>query len=334
MSNIKFLYHEHYNEAIRSMIEDQSDLRIAVSYWGNEINEKLRLIRRFEKGDRNVQVICDFGHIACRYEPINELLKLGVPIRRIERLHAKVWITDSKMIVGSANSSRSALHLLEQTGRANDEAGLCITDKTAISDAKKWFGKLWHGNNCKQISPEDMKKKIEKHSEKERSRALNTRCPFYDRRQKVCFEHFVGTENGRHFRDRLDALEIERGEKGNLHSLKYEKIADVDAFAEGLVEAFRILVRDDINVKRERSERRSPVRHSFSVELKDKRTTLLRRIQRFVDDYQDGYLWLKKSDADGYSLRLAHSLPKIGHIALVTLREDRIDFAQDRFTKV
>lgn len=334
MPDIRFLYHEHYNEAIKAMIEDSSDLRIAVSYWGKRINEKLGLIDRVRKDAQNIQIICDLGHIACRHEPIDELLRLGVPLKRIERLHAKVWITDSQMIVGSANSSRSALHMLEQTSKGNDEAGICITDKKAISEAINWFSDLWCDNNCIQVSPKDIKKKIEKHSEKERSKTENSRCPFYDGRQKVTFEYFVGRENGRVFRERLDALEIERREKGNLHTLTYEKIRDVENIAEGLIEALRVLVRDDVRVLRDHKKQGDRVLHSFNGDTKDKRTILLRQIQLFVDRYRDGYLWLEKTEAGGFSLRLAHSLPSMGHIALLTLTEDRISLAQDRYTIV
>ena len=75
---------------------------------------------------------------------IIQLKKLGICVRTLDRLHAKVWIGGNDVIVGSANASRNGLPGEgEQGANANVEAAVLSQDPRLARELRAWFEKQW-----------------------------------------------------------------------------------------------------------------------------------------------------------------------------------------------
>ena len=339
MSDIEFLYHERYNEAIRAMIEDPSDLRIAVSYWGKRINEKLGLIDRLKERRNNIKVICDLNHIACRHEPIEQLINCGIAVRRIEGIHAKVWQSTSQLIVGSANSSRTALHFKDQGINPNEEAGVSISDVSMVKKAQNWFDCLWENSDtCFSVGPDDIARKIRIHSESVRAHARKAafRCPPIDHQQRnEHFSYFVGDNADSAFRDRLKGLEMTPNEN-NWYSIRYGAIDDVEAFADELADALRDLICTACHVDRSYSKYSPLIPESFLSVSNEARRLISEHISNLVEENEGSYLWVKEGEGKvnlGHSLRLQSDRTCGEGLSLLTINHVGIKTAGDRPVK-
>ena len=328
MPDIKFLFGESYRDAVKEIIRDRSDLRIAVSYWGREILSRLGLRERFENGGNNVKVICDLRHIACRREPIEEMVDANVPLKLLDFLHAKVWISDSQLIVGSANSSRSALHFTVLVRNTNEEAGLLIRDTSTIADAKRWFDERWNSQNSVCITPEEMTRKREEHPNQ--NDHLNQRY-YPNETHRRTFEEFVGERAGNDFRRRLTDLEFVQN-ANRLLSIKYDEIDDMDSFVRRLVSALGELIDNAVGVNRMYG-RESPIPARFLRDYGHERNTLHRHIADFVEGNEGRFLWINEGEGIhdlGFSLRIKHPRAGAKGISLLTINSNRMSAAGDR----
>jgi len=77
---------------------------LAAPFWGKGAASTLGL----RKGGE-IRVICRFDAPACNPRALLELSKAGATIRSHRRLHAKLYITESSVIVGSSNPSRNGV---------------------------------------------------------------------------------------------------------------------------------------------------------------------------------------------------------------------------------
>ena len=75
----------------------------AVAYWGKDATKRTGLAEHPNRAE--VRVICDLLSGACNPNEIEELTRIGVQVKTLDRLHAKVWISGHDVIVGSANAS-------------------------------------------------------------------------------------------------------------------------------------------------------------------------------------------------------------------------------------
>ena len=81
-------------------------------------------------------------------------------IRSIKNLHAKVYLTNNKMILGSSNFSANGLSLEGDETNKLIEANILLDNASIIQDAKVWFDDLW--NKAKQIDNNYCEKFIDK----------------------------------------------------------------------------------------------------------------------------------------------------------------------------
>ena len=92
-------------QKIRSICAESGPRRFAVAFWGKNIPAKL-----FPNGTKNVEIILD---VAMRGTTKDALEALGVPnasnVWVVDGLHAKLWISNSGALIGSANASANAL---------------------------------------------------------------------------------------------------------------------------------------------------------------------------------------------------------------------------------
>lgn len=328
MQEVEFLTGKEYGEAIRDILRTSRLVDMAVSYWGQEILNDLEFFDRTKDSENgSFRVICDLGHVACRWQPINELIKSKVCVKRMNGLHAKVWIGQDQVIIGSANSSKTALHMLD-SGHGNVEAGLKVTYGNVVEEAKNWFKGLWACDQVKCITKQDMKEKREfrqSNQNRTRQRFSSDHLPKGQRP----FEYFVGDRAARLYRDRLSNLDfVSAGPPGNL-SINWDEISDIDNFSEDLVRAIDQLLdeAEDIDTTR---RSRPPLPQGFRKRREDANHILYEKIADFVENRGGVILWLKSRRENSYSLRLAHTTPDSDSIAVLTIRPDRLHATQNR----
>lgn len=133
------------------LIEGQADIaawlskqtapvRIAVAFWGSGAVEFLRM----NEIPKQSRVLLDISAGATNPHELRKLMRaLPHRVRAIDRLHAKVWIGENDMIIGSANASANGLGLEGSEVQHWRELGALITTQETVSQAKAWFDAQW-----------------------------------------------------------------------------------------------------------------------------------------------------------------------------------------------
>lgn len=122
---------------LQRCLRRQTPKRVAIAYVGTHAQELLQLA----KGDRIVVDASKESLRGGRTDPamLREWVDLGVEVRTLDELHAKVVILGRRapgaLIVGSANASRSSTALLE--------AVALIRDSDAYRQASEQFDLWW-----------------------------------------------------------------------------------------------------------------------------------------------------------------------------------------------
>jgi len=122
---------------IKSMLANAREAKIAVAFWGRGASASLGLAR----ASLDVTVICNLDSGACNPREVGDILK-ALPEKRVfsdPRLHAKVYWTPTRAIVGSSNASANGLAV---EGRSLDgwaEGNILIEDVLTLEQIKEWF---------------------------------------------------------------------------------------------------------------------------------------------------------------------------------------------------
>lgn len=141
-------------QAVKTLVNREGDVDIAVAYWGQDALERTGIAN---KPSRNLRVICDLLSGACNPSPIATLIGRGVPVRTLDRLHAKVWINGNDAILGSANASMAGLPMPnEDMQMRRDEANIEIRDETLAQSLRTWFDERWR--SAREIEDRDLRR--------------------------------------------------------------------------------------------------------------------------------------------------------------------------------
>ena len=130
--------------------EQTGRLDMAVAFWGEGAIEELGL-----GSGRRARVLLDLTAGGTNPHVVEVLLKsLGVQVRQLDRLHAKAYIGQTEMIIGSANASANGLG--SEGSEATHWSELCLlTDcALALAQAEQWFEKKW--KKSRTIKPVDL----------------------------------------------------------------------------------------------------------------------------------------------------------------------------------
>ena len=317
-------------------------LWLAISYWRDGVIEATRLAEFLNEraADYDVRVICDLGHPACRHEPIQTLLDLGVDVRRLDRLHAKVWISEAAVLIGSANMSRSALQLNDH-GDSNEETGVLSMSVPLVNQTLMWFKKLWD-DRCTQIEQRDLDEKIDQHAKLSTHRRVS-----FSRATESgykSFESMIGEAAGSEYRRSLVRLGFQySGREGTKNmKMRYSEIVDTEKFVSGFVRALKRLINDSENKRAEftgQQQERVPKR--LYEEIKNPDGTpykeLLAAVKDVVENHSDDNLRLRESwntRLDGKfacSIRLANELSQTdsGSVTLANIQPTYIFAGRD-----
>ena len=140
---MRFLAGADIQTQVRTIASRTGEVMAAVAYWGSGAAERTGLTQHGRPA--SVRVICDLLSGACNPAEIEALTALGVTVKTLDRLHAKVWIGEDDVIVGSANASRNGLPGEGEQG-ANLEAAVLSQDPRLARELKAWFEKQWRAS--------------------------------------------------------------------------------------------------------------------------------------------------------------------------------------------
>ncbi len=138
---MRFLTGASIQRHVSRIVRRTADVSAAVAYWGTGAAERTGMRKR---NPGRVRVICDLLSGACNPSEIETLLGLGVQVRTLDRLHAKVWIAGDDVIIGSSNASKNGLPIEDDTGAGgNVEAAMLSRDPGLSCELQGWFDARW-----------------------------------------------------------------------------------------------------------------------------------------------------------------------------------------------
>jgi hypothetical protein len=143
-------------KTIKALLAGATRARIAVAYWGEGAVERLG-IDTMSIGD--VEVVCDVVSGGCNPLEVERLRKvLGSDrVMTCDRLHAKVWVTDLGVVIGSSNASANGLGYESAEAAGLIEANLFIDDPTTVAIIERWFEQLVKPGS-RPVTDEDLRR--------------------------------------------------------------------------------------------------------------------------------------------------------------------------------
>ena len=113
-------------------------LSFAAPFWGLGAAKTLGL-----KAGDVIRVLCRFDAQACNPRALLEVAELGASIRTHRRLHAKLYIADGIVVVGSSNPSRYGLTQEGDVIGGTVEANIITDDAEVVRSVTGLFEELW-----------------------------------------------------------------------------------------------------------------------------------------------------------------------------------------------
>lgn len=139
-----FLSTKNYLAQFHHLIEVGTHVSLAVAFWGRGAD---KLIETAWAGE-SLRILFNLGNGGTNPEVIRSLLKIsirlpGLELRIADDLHAKVAVSETTAIIGSANCSVNGLGLEGAECAGWQEAGVMIDDHTQVAHVQEWFDDLW-----------------------------------------------------------------------------------------------------------------------------------------------------------------------------------------------
>jgi hypothetical protein len=117
--------------------------RCAVAFWGSGVGSFL------DPGDEHrndLRVVCDLSMGGCHPHALREL---GAPknpsVRYHDGLHAKVYLSEAGVVIGSANASDNGLGFGAKGARLVEAATFHSADSATWTAAAEWFETIYEG---------------------------------------------------------------------------------------------------------------------------------------------------------------------------------------------
>jgi hypothetical protein len=145
---MKFVTEQQAKRLIRQRIGTSNKSRLAVAFWGDGACKKLDLVGR----EDTVSVICNLRMGGTNPHEIQRLQSLGIPVSQCDGLHAKVYLFDDGVLIGSSNASSNGLSFQDDEGPSWIEANVFSDDPDLIASVSKWMSKL----PTREITPPDI----------------------------------------------------------------------------------------------------------------------------------------------------------------------------------
>lgn len=161
---MKLLIQNHQTKNhIEQIIKKSTDIKFAVAFWGYGSNETIKKAK-----NKKVKIICNLESGATNP---HEIIKIGKSIgfkniRSVKNLHAKVYLTNNKMILGSSNFSANGLSIEGDEANKLIEANVLIDNQVIIKQTYNWFNSLWNDAQnidekyCQKFIPKWAKRRV------------------------------------------------------------------------------------------------------------------------------------------------------------------------------
>lgn len=121
---------------VKKMTSQGHDLTFAVAYWGKGATEELGLLN----SERKTRITLNVEHGGTNPSELETLIRNpSIDVRIHSQLHAKIYASNDKAILGSANASRNGLHW-DETGHVEAAA---LVEGAAAKAAKKLALKIF-----------------------------------------------------------------------------------------------------------------------------------------------------------------------------------------------
>lgn len=134
-----FIDANKYEAAVRAIVENDEEVRMAVAFWGKGAAEIVAA-----RNGRPTQIVCNLAMGGTNPGVVEQLMKMkGMRVKQDDRLHAKVVIGSSSALVGSANMSTNGLSLEGPEVTGWNEAGLRTRKLSEVTSIGAWFDHVW-----------------------------------------------------------------------------------------------------------------------------------------------------------------------------------------------
>jgi predicted DNA-binding antitoxin AbrB/MazE fold protein len=145
---MEFINSKKYKKVVDELFSNNENLDMAVAFLGIGAEDF------FKKTKKKIRFLCNFESGACNPNLIEKLFKQkNIELKTNPLLHAKIYIQDSSIIIGSANLSANGLSLEGAEQTAWHEVGVLSNNENLIKKSKTWFNDIW--NESKDITMGD-----------------------------------------------------------------------------------------------------------------------------------------------------------------------------------
>lgn len=112
MEQMRFLDERDARDVIARLAETSGRRHLAVAFWGRGAAERLGLLGR----SAGQKIICNLRMGGTNPDEIERLMTEGVEVRQADDLHAKVYLFDQAVVIGSSNASSNGLSFQDGDG--------------------------------------------------------------------------------------------------------------------------------------------------------------------------------------------------------------------------
>ncbi|PCI26774.1 MAG: hypothetical protein COB67_09825 [SAR324 cluster bacterium] len=137
---LKLLTERETAKEIRELTQNSTSLKFAVAFWGDGSIDSLEI----NDSPDEIKIICNLLSGATNPSVIKTLQENEkVDLRHHPQLHAKVYWTKNRGIVGSSNASANGLNFEGKGSKGWFEANLLTEDRSVLNQLEVWFDGLW-----------------------------------------------------------------------------------------------------------------------------------------------------------------------------------------------
>jgi hypothetical protein len=150
----KFITNKKYTEEVINLFKNsqkKDEILCAVAFWGDDATKKL-----IKQTKAKIRIICNLDSGATNPKFIESIIdNERIKIKNNGKLHAKVFISSDRSIVGSANASANGLGFSDGEIEGWIEAGVFSNTPQLVKTSFSWFNELW--GNSKDITSDDIR---------------------------------------------------------------------------------------------------------------------------------------------------------------------------------
>lgn len=134
---------ENQQDLVNWVREQKGSFDIAVAFWGQGAMNELQL------AGREVRILLELDSGGSNPSEVRKLIKaFPQRVKALPRLHAKTYITQAAVLVGSANASANGLGAEGTESTKWTELGLLVDDPLTVKSSQRWFNDLWKNGHA------------------------------------------------------------------------------------------------------------------------------------------------------------------------------------------